>query len=336
MKRQSPLAMAGLCAALLLTLSLTTADAQRGRRGGRGNNNNNTANGTANGTQNAAATATQGGPGAAGAGGPGMAMAFGGPMGMMGGNMVEPARSAKMMLIYREDVQTELNIDLNQKAGLDDLKGTQAQNQQKMMQEMRTTFQSLGQQAQSMTPEERQAKMQEIQGKVQGMVQTNQDDLDKRINDILKPKQRKRLNELDLRWRGQLALVDPKVADPYTLSTDEKKRVTDAYKAFTDARQALVMSMMPANIRARFQQFTAAGANGAADPYAAQPPAATATPATPATPEEQKAAQQKAMKNFEKTRIALGDKLMTGLPSDKQKMWTDAIGERFRFRDLSQ
>ena len=61
------------------------------------------------------------------------------------------------------------------------------------------------------------------------------------MDEILTPKQRKRLNEIDLRWRGPLSLVDPKVADQAAIGADDKKKAQDAYKEFTDARQKLMV-----------------------------------------------------------------------------------------------
>lgn len=304
MKFKPLFAMVGLTAALGLSIVVTSADAQgrRARNGG------------------------QGGFGAA-QGGPGAAMQM-----MMGGaNIIDPAHSAKFTLIYRPDVQNGLNLDLKQKIALDGLKDVQTQNQQKMGQDMRTLFQGLRGQVQNLTAEDRQQKMQELTEKAQGIAQGYQNDLDKRIDEILTPKQRKRLTQIDLRWRGPLSLVDPKVAEQAALGAEDKKKAQDAYKEFTDARQKLITSMMPAGFRNRFAN-NPAGANGAAvDPTA--PPAAPAQPAAPLTAEEQQAAQKKALRDFEKGRVAMGVKLVANISPTAASTWQDMIGAPFTFRD---
>jgi hypothetical protein len=294
MKFKPLFAVAGLTAAIGLSLAGPCAQAQGGgRRGGFG-------------------------AGAQGGGGNVMQMMMGG-----GGSVVEPARSAKAQLVYRPEVQIALGLDLKQKNALDALVDVQRQNGQKMGQDMRTLFQGMRGQPQPATPEERQQKMQEMTDKAKGIAQGYQDDIDKRIDEILTPKQRKRLSEIDLRWRGPMALVDPKVADQAAIGAEDKQKAQDAYKAFTDARQTLIQSMMPAGFRNRF----AGGAPGAAAP------AAPAQPAPTLSPEEQAAAQKKALRNFEKSRKAMGVKLVAALSPAAATAWQGMIGAPFTFRD---
>ena len=288
-------AMAGLTAAIGLSLTVTPAQAQGG--GGR-----------------------RGGFGAGAQGGNPMQMMMG------GGGVVDPARSAKATLVYRPEVQNALALDVKQQNALDALKDVQAQNGQKMGQEMRTLFQGMRGQAQTLTPEERQQKMQELGDKAKGIAQGYQDDLDKRIDEILIPRQRKRLNEIDLRWRGPLALVDPKVAEQATLGAADKSKVDAAYKEYTDARQKLIQSMMPAGFRNRF----GGGANARAGNA---PPAAPVQPTVPLSAEEQQAAQKKALRDFEKSRVAMGTKLVANVSPAAATNWRGMIGSPFTFRD---
>ena len=307
MKLKFLFALTGLTAAIGISLIAPSAQAQGGggRRGNRG---------------------------AAGGFGAGQG-AFGNPMQMMmgGGGIIDPARSAKATLVYRPEVQNALGLDLKQKNALDALKDVQAQNQQKIGQDMRALFQGMRGQAQTLTPEEMQQKRQELGDKAKGIAQGYQDDLDKRIDEILTPKQRKRLSEIDLRWRGPMAFVDPKVADQATLGAEDKKKATDAYKEFTDARQKLFESMMPAGFRAR---FAAAPPGTPVDPNA--PPAAPVAPVAPTVPltaEEQQAAQKKSLRDFEKGRIAMGTKLVANVSPAAAVNWRGMTGAPFTFRE---
>jgi hypothetical protein len=323
MKLKSLFAMAALTVAVGFSLSATSVDAQ-GRRG-----NRNGGQGNQNGAGAGFGAGAQGG--------------FNPMQMMMGGNgsIIDPARTAKNTLVYRPEVQNALALDLRQKNALDALKGVQAQNQQKMGQDIATTVRSQFGQGQTMTPEERQQKMQEMGDKVKGIAQGYQDDLDKRIDEILTPRQRKRLGEIDLRWRGPMAFVDPKVAEQAALGADDKKKAQDAYKEFSDARQALVTSMLPAGIRARFN----AAAVAASPPTTADgevaitvtPPATaaqpTVQPSAPLSPAEQQLAQKKALRDFEKKRVALGTKLVGNVTPAAASAWQTLIGAPFTFRD---
>jgi len=303
MKLKTLFAMAALTAAL--GMSVSAADAQ-GRRG---------------------AAAAQGGLGNPML----MQMQMQMQMQMMGGaNLIDPAQSAKAMLVYRPDVQNALGLDLKQKLALDALKDVQAQNQQKMGQDMRTLIQGTRRQAQTLSPDELQQQMQDVSDKAKGMAQGYQDDMEKRIDAILTQRQRTRLSEFDLQWRGPMALVDPKVAARAALGDEDKKKAADTYKEFTDSRQKLAFSMMPANMRNR---FGAPPTGTAADPTnASAPPAAPVQPTVPLTPDEQAAAQKKALRDFEKSRIALGAKLVANVTPAAATAWQGMIGTHFTFR----
>ncbi len=312
MKIKTLFALVGLTAALGLGLSVTSAEAQGG--------------------------GLNGGPANPGGFGPMAPGAFGNPMQMrMGGNIIDPASSAKMVLIYRPDVQNALNLDLKQKIALDGLKDVQAQDQQKMRQEMFGLMQGLRGPAQNLSLEDRQQKMQELTNKAQGLAAGYQDDLLKRIDEILTPKQRKRLTALDLRWRGPLSLVDAKVADMAALGAEDKKKVQDSYKEFTDARQKLMESMLPAGMRGRFNGNAVAIPGASANPVTAPPPPAASTPpAVPLTLDEQQAAQRKALRDFEKGRAAMGAKLVATVSPQTAVTWQTMIGAPFTFRDMDQ
>ena len=121
----------------------------------------------------------------------------------------------------------------------------------------------------------------------------------------------------------------------FLMLTSDKKKAQDAYKEFTDARQKLMASMLPAGMRARFAGATGAGgapATGAAADGGA-PPAAPTTPTVTLTPEEQQAAQKKALRDFEKGRLAMGTKLVAAVTPTAASNWKVLIGAPFTFRD---
>jgi len=312
--------IASLTTVLGISLVVTSADAQR--RGGRYGNQGGNVNG-------------QAGPGAANQG------LAGAPVQIMMPNnsIIDPAKSAKFTLVYRVEVQNGLGLDLKQKLALDDLKNVQAQNQQKMGQELRGLVQTTIGRPQNLTPEERQQKTQELTAKVQEISQGMQSDLEKRVDAILTPRQRKRLNELDLRWRGPMSLVDPTVAEQAKPGETDKKKVTEAYKEFTDARQKLIQSMMPTGLQIRIGNNAPAvtGAGGSAtggvtaDPNA--PPVAPVPPPASMTPADRQVAQRKAFRDLEKNRVTIGTKLVGSISPQLATTWQEMIGAPFTFRE---
>lgn len=323
MKHQPIFAIAGLMAALSLSLVAPSVDAQQGRRGNQNNQGN------------------QNGPG--GFGGPG---AQGSPFNMMqvmslGSNLIDPAQTAKATLVYRPEVQNTLALDLKQQNALDALKNAQAQNQQKMVQDLRAMMQGNRNQNQAQgqnqqpTSDQREQQRQELTEKAKGLAQGYQDDMLKRIDEILTPKQRKRLTELDLRWRGPLALVDPKVAEQAQLGDEDKQKVQAAYKEFTTARRKLIEGMLPPGLN-RFVLSTPAATGAAAEDGAAPaatPPTPPAQPSASLSPQERQLAQKKALVDFEKNRIALGNKLVANVTPTAATTWEGMIGARFIFRN---
>jgi len=321
MKTKTLFGIVSLTAVLGISLVVSSADAQR--RGGRYGNQGGNVN-------------SQAGPGAANQGVAGTPIQI-----MMPNNssIIDPAKSAKFTIVYRDEVQNALGLDLKQKLALDDLKNVQAQNQQKMGQELRGLVQTTIGRPQNLTPEERQQKTQELTAKVQEISQGFQSDLEKRVDAILTPRQRKRLNELDLRWRGPMSLVAPTVAELAKPGETDKKKVADAYKEFTDARQKLLQSMMPTGLQIRIGNNApaATGAGGSAtggvtaDPNA--PPAAPVAPPVSMTPAERQAAQKKAFRDLEKNRVALGTKLIANISPPLATTWHEMIGAPFTFRE---
>ena len=74
--------------------------------------------------------------------------------------------------------------------------------------------------AQDLEPQERMAKMQEVN-------KTLAADAKKSLADLLKPEQRKRFDQIALQQRGASALADPEVADALKLTGDQKAKVRE-------------------------------------------------------------------------------------------------------------
>jgi hypothetical protein len=118
-----------------------------------------------------------------------------------------------------------LNLLVNQKSVQEEIKATEDQVKQatEFQRESRGNFRDL----MNLSAEERAKKMQEAQEKTQ-----------KKLAEILKPEQLKRLEQIVLQQRGGDALNDPKVQAELKLTDDQKEMVKaireDAQKAGRD------------------------------------------------------------------------------------------------------
>jgi hypothetical protein len=149
-----------------------------------------------------------------------------------------PMMSYEKSLLKREDVQNELYLYSLQKEFL-----TEFVNQ--------TPGQVAARSIQNMPPvkyvditklseEERKQWVTEI-GQ-QALVQTKKfmEDEKREVESVLRPEQKKRLHELDLQWRGILALSDSRVADEINLSAENRKKIGDILADFEVQRINLI------------------------------------------------------------------------------------------------
>jgi hypothetical protein len=99
-------------------------------------------------------------------------------------------------LLKRSEVQSTIGLDLKQKQALDDL----LNNPQRSAIRINATNEG------DRDPEK-------IKKQIEDQIKAQQGGIDERIKSVLRPEQYDRLQQLDLQWRGLLALADQKVAD---------------------------------------------------------------------------------------------------------------------------
>jgi len=285
---------------------------------------------------------------AAPGGGQGRA-AFGGQGGQgRGGGMrnaaqtVDPAHSAITTLLNRNDVKSEIMLSQRQS---EDMTAAEQKAQADLQQKVqaarldRNTLQGLSQ-------DERRAKQQEARQKQQEIRQAGQTEmdaeLDKKAQEVLKPDQIKRLHELDLQWRGPLALADPKVAEPFNLTADQKTKITAMLEDYHKTQQDTMSALFPrggngngnGGRRNRNGQANpnAQPADPGAQPAPATPQAAPAAPQTPADPAALQAKIDEAKGKVDKAREEIGTKVLALLTEEQKTAWTTAQGKKFTFR----
>lgn len=272
-------------------------------------------------------------PAGAGAGGFAAIMPMARQMfgGMMPGaqsrtNAADPSMTDVLLLIKREDVQADILLSSPERQKLESF-------DQEVQKEQRTQatqlFSQFGQ-MRNMTAEERTAKMQEFQDQAPDMAkqfQTSREDQIKRLEKLLNPKQIARLHELDLRWRGPLALKDEKVAAAMKLDKADIEKVKVIYAEYVKF-QTETMSSIFTSMRGGGRP----AAGGAVANGGANAPAGGATGFQPGNFAQIRPKMEEAQKKIEKARKVSETKLLASLTPEKIKNWETLLGRKFTFR----
>ncbi len=267
-------------------------------------------------------TALAQGPGQGGRPGFGGGRFFGGMFAGMQARSAatsDPLRSAEMALLTRPDVQRTLMLTVKQKDALAELQNNAGEQ---FSQRMAQNFQDL----RNMTPEERRAQRDQFRDRMQDTITQVTGELNKQAEAILKPDQVQRLRELDLQWRGPLALNDPKVAEAMALEPEQKEKLAALLQEF---RQAQQKAMQTAFAAMRPPQPPAPNADGSTPP-----PAPQARPNPMEMQARFRAAQQQVEQQMEKVRKGLSEKALAVLTDEQRQRWQTLQGKPFLFRNL--
>jgi len=309
MNRHNLLSIAALGAVLSLLVVAPRAEAQRGGRNG---NNGNMMGG----------------------------MMMGGPGGF---RMVEPTVSNTSQLIKRPDVQTELVLSGRQREQLVEVQQGMVTDMSKRVRENMPDFRKL----RNMSPEDRQVEQEKMRQQAQDGVQSAMSgatsEMDKKLMTILSPGQMKRLRELDLQWRGTLAVGDKTVGEKFAFTSEQTQQVQQLLGEYTkernDAMSSAFSGMMGGGRGGR------RGANGAgvATPLLADG-TATPTPSTPPAaggrpqfdPADMEKRMTEAQASTDKVRLKLNEKALEIFTPEQLALWKTMNGKKFVFRKNEQ
>ncbi len=132
--------------------------------------------------------------------------------------MSQPNMSNTLGLLMRPEVQNEIRLDLKQRNALAQL---QENARNRAMQRMRDQFQQM----RNLSREERQQRMQNMRSEMMTQMQQFQGEINEELKQLLREDQMKRLHQLDLQWRGPMAMTDPKVAEEIKLSQKSRTEI---------------------------------------------------------------------------------------------------------------
>ncbi len=272
--------------------------------------------------------------------GGGIFASMSGMFGQMGGgrfnqnrtSAMDPSKTDIMTLIKRQDVQADILLTSAQREKLEAFDQEVKKQRQGMMSQVFGQFAQFG----SMTQEERQAKIQEIQEQapdIQKQFTGTIEEQNKKLEKMLSAKQNARLHELDLRWRGAFAMSDQKVSDEMKLDKPAYDKIKAAFEAYQKTQQEGMRSIF-------------AGAFGNQGGGAAQASPDTKAPASAAGAAPQNGAggfqrpnfaelqkkMDEAQKKDDKIRKVGEVKLLASLTPEQSKLWTTMLGRKFVFR----
>ena len=270
-----------------------------------------------------------------GAGGGGMFGQMGQQLTQGRTSALDPSKTDIITLIKRPDVQADILFTSLQREQLEGFEKEVQKQQQEQRAQIAGQFSQFG----SMTPEERQAKLQEFREQLPEMQKTmagTQEEQNKKLEKMLTPKQKARLHELDLRWRGAFAMSDEKVSTEMKFDKPTLEKVKTAFEEYRKTQMEAMRGIFAGAFGNRGQNGTQGAATGKTP--AAPAPGATAAPAggpggfqMPNFAEIQKKAEE-AQKKDDKTRKAEEKKLLASLTPDQSKLWETMLGRKFTFR----
>jgi hypothetical protein len=165
----------------------------------------------------------------------------------------DPSRSAANYLLTRNDVRSELSISTRQREALEELNKKapqemmdQFRNNQSIqqMQERMRQLRNLPEGERRVQREQMRQEMRQRGEQLMAEFQNFQSDLDKRAEEILTPAQVKRLHQLDLQYRGGLALANPKLAQEFALTPEQSQQINQLLEEFRQQQRDMIAEAM--------------------------------------------------------------------------------------------
>lgn len=244
--------------------------------------------------------------------------------------VIDPGRTYIYDLVKRSDVQSHLLITARQREALEKAEKDFNENIRKRMTQ---DAKGLAEEIRDKSPDELKEYLNERGKKLAETARKGETDREKTLTTVLNAKQIARLKQLDLQWRGSLALGVKPVSDDAQLT---KEQTPKTQKLLQDYRKEMSKAMMEAmgvrRLASRSGQNDKGGetsVDGAAQERSGR---TERNPRKEESPEERKARLAKLVKELEKTRKTLSDKALAELNEEQVSRWSEMTGPKFRFR----
>jgi hypothetical protein len=278
----------------------------------------------------------------------------------------DPSRTAVNYLLTRNDVRSELVITTRQREALEELnkKAPAEMIERFRNSETLQKMQERSRQLRELPPGERQAQQQKIREEMRASgeqlmteFQNHQGELDKRAEEILTPAQLKRLHQLDLQFRGGLALSETKRGQELALTPEQSQTVAQLLEEYRTKQRELTSEAMGYGERVIRPNGPLAPNENQANP--ANPPEpgnratgrargrtseggpqnqgataqATRTFQVP-NPQQTQVKLAEAQFEIDQLRKTLGAKVLATLNAEQAAYWKDLLGRPFTFRSF--
>lgn len=226
-------------------------------------------------------------------------------------NIIDPGTSYLYALLKRVDVAEEIHLNARQREALD----SAVTNQQELRkQQLKEGIQLGPGNIEGKSKDELTALFTERAQKMRDQQRMFSESRAKALATILKPAQLDRLKQLDLQFRGPMAMGVDEVATSAALNKDQSAKVSGILREYRqDVRKNLGFGAQTVTFR----------------PGAEAAPPVTSAP--PPDSEAERARLVKADKEIRKSRQTLGAKALASLPDPQRAQWMKLTGKPFEF-----
>ena len=228
---------------------------------------------------------------------------------------IDPGVSYIHQLIKRADVRSDLFLDSKQREQLEALDEAEKQAAQQRIIQLDGAINGV----QGDKAGAAQGAIADRAKALHELAQGTADERDRKLAAILTPKQIKRLKELDLQYRGPLAMGVKPISSKALLTDAQAPAVADLLKEYRDSvRKKLGVE----------QNITRSTGPDGSNSVSVNSSIST-------SPDEMKARMEKAYDEIEQSRRLLGDKALKAVTDTQRSQWKDLTGTRFQFQTLN-
>ena len=141
---------------------------------------------------------------------------------------VDPSHYQALPLLLRGDVRGEIGVSVAQRETIEELVKKDK---------------PLGGRNRPLKIESHSGDETDVRDKIQQMINSSLDESNKTVETLLHRDQIQRLHQLDLQWRGGLALADKSVAEALNLSGDQQSKAAELLQVYREQQSAITMEV---------------------------------------------------------------------------------------------
>lgn len=161
----------------------------------------------------------------------------------------DPAKTVIPMLMKRNDVRGELGLDPQQREAIQAAEKKQGSENKAKLEgnefflELQKKLQEIGQLPPDQQEAARRTAMEELKERGQKLADSLKDQAPKNAADyekLLRPNQMERLRQLDVQWRGPLALSDPNLREVFQLGDEQVQMIGQLVNEYREQQREII------------------------------------------------------------------------------------------------